>query len=154
MKLKQLNEDIILERAEWLKFAGDIAGFIPVVGEGADLGVALLHLRDKEYLDAAFSLVSMVPQIGDAAGKSAKYLRKTLKTASKGGPKAAKYAKIAIKLVDKVVGVMTKAWPKVVQMASKIEKLEPFIRKMTAALKEFIQEINRLKQNQVKQLQS
>ena len=54
----------------------DIAGFIPGVGEFADGANAAWLLTEGKYLDAAFSVISMVPVVGDIVGKGAKYLLK------------------------------------------------------------------------------
>lgn len=53
----------------------DIVGFIPVVGEVADLANAAISLARGDYVGAALSLVSAIPVVGDAIGKGGKLAR-------------------------------------------------------------------------------
>ena len=46
-----------------------LAGLIPGVGEVFDLTNTLWYLRNREYLNAALSLLSCIPVIGDIVGK-------------------------------------------------------------------------------------
>jgi len=50
----------------------DAVGLIPGLGEAADAVNVLISLLRKDYMGAALSLISMVPVIGDAVGKSGK----------------------------------------------------------------------------------
>ena len=59
----------------------DLVGFIPALGEVADLLNAGISASRGNYLDAALSLVSLIPGVGDAVGKGAKY---AIKFADKG----------------------------------------------------------------------
>lgn len=54
----------------------DVVGLIPGLGEGADLTNALWYLKQGSYFSAAISLISMVPEIGDAS-KILKYVAKS-----------------------------------------------------------------------------
>lgn len=72
----------------------DIIGFIPCIGEVADLVNAGISAARGNYLDAALSLVSLIPGVGDAIGKGAKY---ALKFADAG---AARKALAALQNVD------------------------------------------------------
>ncbi|WP_434384441.1 hypothetical protein [Melittangium boletus] len=54
----------------------DLVGFIPAVGEVADLLNAGISAARGKYLDAALSLVSLIPGVGDVIGKGAKYALK------------------------------------------------------------------------------
>lgn len=90
----------------------DAAGFVPGIGEVADAVNALVSLLRKDYLGAALSLISMVPAIGDAVGKSAKvaiWMSKLAKQQGKLG-KAGQFlvkngpkVKTALKTFSKVV---------------------------------------------------
>jgi len=57
-----------------LNIALDLVGFIPGVGEIADVINAVDYARKKDYLMAALSLVSAIPAIGDVVGKGGKIL--------------------------------------------------------------------------------
>ncbi|MHC4913568.1 MAG: hypothetical protein ACYTE5_11320, partial [Planctomycetota bacterium] len=81
MKLRAIAEDSALETAGHI--ALDVAGLIPGWGEPADLANALWYAKEKQYLNSALSLLSMVPEIGDAIGKGAKYLGQGSKLVAK-----------------------------------------------------------------------
>ncbi len=54
----------------------DLVGFIPGLGEVADLTNAGISAMRGNYLEAALSLISLIPGVGDALGKGAKYALK------------------------------------------------------------------------------
>lgn len=54
----------------------DLVGFIPGLGEVADLTNAGISAMRGNYLEAALSLISVIPGVGDAIGKGAKYALK------------------------------------------------------------------------------
>jgi hypothetical protein len=86
-----------IERAEvldGLQSVLDIVGFIPCIGEVADLVNAGVSAARGNHLDAALSLVSLIPGVGDVIGKGARY---ALKFADAG---AARKALAALKNVD------------------------------------------------------
>ena len=63
-------------------------GLIPGVGEIADVANSVISLARGNYIDAAFSVVSMVPTIGDYIGKSgkvAKFIEKRRQKMLNGG---------------------------------------------------------------------
>lgn len=64
------DEDIIEE--ELGNIALDLIGLIPIGGEAADMLNAFLLIRKGKYLQAAFSIISMFPEIGDIIGKGGK----------------------------------------------------------------------------------
>lgn len=72
----------------------DFVGFIPGIGEAADLTNAGISALRGHYLEAALSLISVIPGVGDAIGKGAKY---ALKFADVG---VARKALAALKSVD------------------------------------------------------
>jgi len=83
-----LNE---LSFGDVLKGAGhltlDLAGFIPGYGEIADLTNAAWYAIEGEWLFAALSLVSLIPEFGDVPAKGLKLLMqggKVAKTIGKG----------------------------------------------------------------------
>jgi hypothetical protein len=51
----------------------DIIGLIPGWGEIADLANTVLYLKNKNYLLAALSVISIIPALGDMLGKSTKF---------------------------------------------------------------------------------
>ena len=68
----------------------DVIGLIPGLGEAADLTNAALYAKKGEYLMAAFSVISLIPAIGDAIGKGGKIGTYLSKFGVKGGGKASK----------------------------------------------------------------
>jgi hypothetical protein len=54
----------------------DVAGFIPGIGEVADIANAGISAARGNYLEAGLSLLSVIPGVGDAVGKGAKYALK------------------------------------------------------------------------------
>lgn len=71
----------------------DVVGLIPGVGEPADITNAILYAKNGEFLNAAFSLVSLIPVVGDAIGKGGKYLIQIAKSA-----KVAKIGSLGVKV--------------------------------------------------------
>jgi hypothetical protein len=63
----------ILEE-DLLGLALNAIGFIPGFGEAADLAQAYRLFKKGDYLSAALSIVSLVPEIGDITGKGGKVL--------------------------------------------------------------------------------
>lgn len=103
----------------------DLVGLIPGLGEAADATNALWYAKQGDYLFAALSLISVIPELGDAIGKGGK-VAVALK---KAGPYVKK-AKILIKansgLINKIMGV-----------AEKNEKLGKYVPKMKKAILAF-----------------
>ncbi len=52
---------------EGIHLALDIAGFVPVVGEVADVANGVLYLAEGDYVNAGISFVSAIPVAGDTA---------------------------------------------------------------------------------------
>lgn len=86
-KEKGLNED---GTTDWYNIALDLVGLIPGLGEPADLLNTLDYLRKGDYLFAALSAVSMIPEIGDAVGKGGKILVGLTKALKVAAPQAKK----------------------------------------------------------------
>ena len=59
----------------------DTVGFVPVVGEPADLVNGLIYAAEKDYINAGISMAAVIPVIGEA-GKAVKYGAKAV---DKGG---------------------------------------------------------------------
>ena len=57
----------------------DVAGLVPLIGELADGTNAVIYAAEGDYTNASFSAISMIPVIGDAAGKGSKYTMKVSK---------------------------------------------------------------------------
>ncbi len=57
----------------------DVVGVIPGVGEIADLANAGISLARGDYLGASLSLISVIPIVGDAIGKTGKAANAVLK---------------------------------------------------------------------------
>jgi hypothetical protein len=98
----------------------DVVGFVPGIGEAADLLNALLYIKNEDYLSAAFSFISMVPEIGDIIGKGGKLAVWVGKVGGKSGAKAGKMvgeigeqaikvAKLAKQHIGKLKDALSKA---------------------------------------------
>jgi hypothetical protein len=79
----QREQDEILEAApeqmeralDGIQTGLDVVGFVPVVGEIADGGNAIIYLIRGDMQNAALSGISMIPGIGDAIGKGGKGIK-------------------------------------------------------------------------------
>jgi hypothetical protein len=82
---------------EGIHLALDIAGFVPVIGEVADVANGVLYLAEGDYVNAGISFVSAIPLAGDTA---------------KGGRAVTKGAKFADSAVSayKAFEVASTAW--------------------------------------------
>jgi len=112
----------------------DALGLIPGIGEGADFTNAAWYMAEAEkstgrekqwkYFLAAMSIVSMIPDIGDAVGKGVKYLAKSNKHfgqfAFKFGPTVKKY------------------WPKVLQFVKNNDKFKNRAMELDLAVRSLI----------------
>ncbi|QSQ15116.1 hypothetical protein [Myxococcus landrumensis] len=127
----------------------DVIGFIPGVGEIADIANAGVSAARGNYLEAGLSLLSLVPVVGDTVGKGAKYALKAadagaakkaldgLKSADMEGffkklsqnPTVAKYLEPLRKALDTVVGKLTeiveKAVPRPVMAGAEPPRTQP-----------------------------
>jgi hypothetical protein len=106
MKLSLLHE------ATMLNTALDIVGLIPGA-EAADAANALIHLKQGEYFQGAMSLLSMLPMVGDAVGKSAKLV----------GNNSVMLGKFLAQHGDKI----GKYWPKVKAFVKRSKDFEPYM---------------------------
>ena len=66
----------------------DTVGFVPVIGEPADLVNGLIYAAEKDYINAGISMAAVIPVVGDA-GKAVKYGAKAIEK-SKGLKKIGK----------------------------------------------------------------
>ena len=120
MKLRQINEKI---GADTVGHAAlDVAGLAPGVGEVADLINAIWYARKEDYVSSVFSLISMIPEMGDLIGKGAKYLGKS--------------SKLVARLLERYGDDVAKHWPKVVRVIRKIEEFEPYIRELNKVVED------------------
>lgn len=101
----------------------DIAGLIPAIGESADFTNGLMYMREKQYLMASLSFISMIPEIGDIVGKGIKYTGKALDMH---------------KYLAKYGQILVKAWDKIVPIITKIDEVKPHIKAMQLALQQFV----------------
>ena len=70
----------------------DVGGLVPGIGEAADLTNAAWYAGQGSYLNAAFSLISMIPVVGDIIGKGGKAGVWLTKKFPKGSAQFAKWA--------------------------------------------------------------
>lgn len=134
----------IVEDTSLKNIALDIAGLIPGIGEAADLANAIDYLKKGDYLFAALSLVSMIPQIGDAVGKGgklgatlAKKSPKTAKFLAKHGKKFSKHAKQIAQDIKEMREAIIRHEQEINMMIDKLgenEKIKPHIPRIKEAL--------------------
>jgi hypothetical protein len=141
-QLRQIiRQEILREGA--LNVALDLAGLIPGVGEFADAANALLYAKDGKWLLAAFSLISLIPVIGDVIGKGGKLAVWLTKSGGKTGAQIVKNApKAAAQIRDlKTKLIASKQLVKIVfDEAEKNPKLKEYVPEMRQALDDFAKE--------------
>tara|TARA_R110000751_G_scaffold45637_1_gene103393 strand:- start:1108 stop:1608 length:501 start_codon:yes stop_codon:yes gene_type:complete len=98
----------------------DALGLIPGPGEAADLANALWYAKEGEYLNSAFSLISMIPEVGDLVGKGAKNLKRL------GGA--------GNKILQKIEPYFIRFWPSLLATIEKISEWKPYIKELDAAV--------------------
>jgi hypothetical protein len=138
VKLQQLHEGIGADAKE---LALDLFGFVPVAGDIVDGIRGLKAAQEGKYLDAAFLLISIIPEIGDAAGKGTKWVYKLLRRGV-----SPKTARTIIRAIAKVRPLVKQAWKVVLKTAGKTKKWEPYIRDMASALDNAMQEWDKITQ--------
>ena len=112
----------------------DAVGLIPGLGEGADFANAAWYMAEAEkskgrekqwkYFLAAMSIISMIPEIGDAIGKGVKYLAKSNRH----------FAQFSFKFGPTV----KKYWPKVLQFVQNNDKLKNRAMELDLAVRSLI----------------
>jgi len=104
----QLDEGVLRQAGH---ITLDVLGFIPGLGEFADLTNAIWHAKHGEYFMALMSIISLVPVVGDAVGKSGKVVRYLAKVAKllKG---TGKVGRLGAKGIVKGRKVLVRAAPK------------------------------------------
>lgn len=118
----------------------DIAGIIPGIGEVADAENALLFAREGNFLFAVLSLISVIPEVGDAVGKGGKLatwvtekLPRVASAVSKYGPDVIKYVKVVKDLIVKNRTLIEKLF----KAAEKNENIKKYVPQMKQALNTF-----------------
>jgi hypothetical protein len=107
----------------WANVALDAVGLIPGL-EAADAASAMLHIKNGEYFSAAMSIFAMVPAVGDAIGKSAKYL----------GKNSPKVAAFLARYSDDII----KYWPQVLRAVKSSKQFAKYAPQLDAAVKSTI----------------
>jgi hypothetical protein len=125
----------------------DLFGLIPGIGETADLSNTLWYLSDEDYLFAALSLISVIPELGDLIGKGGKLAAWLTKTFPKGakmvaehGPKVADSIRAVRSLIKNNKDLIDKIFDK----AQENEKLSKYVPRMREALDIFEERGERL----------
>ena len=124
------------EKTDWYNIALDIAGFIPGYGEPADFANMVDYAIKGDYLFAAFSAISMVPEVGDVVGKGGK----AVVGLSKGFKKGSAIAKKLIGILRSNKGLIDKIFSELEKNEKVPDKFKVHIPKMKSALNLFMQE--------------
>ena len=118
----------------------DVAGVAGDVlfgaGAAADITNAAWYAAEGEYLNAVFSLISTVPVVGDAIGKSGKVISWLSKT-GKLAPLLKKAGGWAVKICKKILENEAKI-RKVIEQAKKVKKLRKYSDKMLGVYDQFM----------------
>lgn len=154
--LREYVREKIKEETSIKNVVLDIAGLIPFAGEFADIANAIDYAKKGNYLFAAFSLISVIPELGDAIGKGGKLYTLTaklgIKNLGKGGKaisalaKSEKFKK-ASKYVTKLKDLIVKNKSLIDKIFDKAEKSENkdiknAVPKMREAINIFYKEIS------------
>lgn len=106
---QELIESKELINENWIENTLMVAGFVPVIGEVADLALIIYYCYKKEWLYAGLMLIALIPTVGDFIAKP---LIKIFKSPA---------AKSALKGTDEMVKFL-KSNPKVAEQYSKLGK--------------------------------
>ena len=147
------NEGALATAGHLALDVGGVVGDVVGAGEFFDIPNAIWYASEGQYLNAALSLISAIPVVGDIIGKGGKlaiYLSKTAKTvkpmgvvgraAAKGivkGSKAAVAVGPQIVKIKQVIRSNKAAIDGVLSAADKNEKLKPHVEKIRSALQAF-----------------
>jgi hypothetical protein len=82
------------EQRDGIHLALDIAGFVPVIGEAADVANGILYLAEGDYVNAGISFVSAIPVAGDSA-KAGRFAIRGADMAASGAKLASSGSKLA-----------------------------------------------------------
>jgi hypothetical protein len=116
----------------------DAAGIVPFIGETADLTNAIWYSKQGQYLNAAFSLLSMIPEAGDLLGKGGRVATWIVKL----GPKASVLSRPILEMALQLLKFIKNNKAKIhaaIELAGSNKTLRPFINKINAALESFIE---------------
>lgn len=100
----------------------DAVGFVPGAGEVADVANAVWYASEGKYFDAAMSLISVIPEVGDVVGKGIRYFGKLSEHA----------------MVKEFGPVIVKYWPQARNLAEKSPKLAKYLGKLDEAVRKAI----------------
>jgi hypothetical protein len=103
----------------------DVVGFVPGLGEAADVANAAWYVAEAKYLDAGLSLVSVIPVVGDVIGKGGKLAKRL-------GGEAAQKVLQALQRVDVV---------KFLDQFKTHPKLGPYVAQIQEAVGKWIDEL-------------
>jgi len=102
------NEKQLLKE-DWIENSLMVAGFVPVIGEVADIVLIIMYCYRKQWLYAGLMLIALIPTVGDFIAKP---LIKIFKSPG---------AKVALKGTEEMVTFL-KANPKIAEQYSKLGK--------------------------------
>lgn len=136
--VRQASVSLVLEphmlRADALdkaQMALDVAGLVPIAGEVADFLNVVISLARKDYVGSFLSLVSMIPEAGDAVGKGGKLLVWMQKLAKQQGS-LGKAAKLVIEKGPQAKAAIRTAAKALRQFAPQIKKAIRFAQALVA----------------------
>lgn len=109
----------------------DVAGLVPIAGEVADFLNVVISLARKDYVGSFLSLISMIPEAGDAVGKGGKLLVWMQKLAKQQGS-VGKAAKIVLEKGPQAKMAIRTASKALKQFAPQIKKAIRFAQALVA----------------------
>lgn len=116
----------------------DAAGLVPGIGEVADAVNVIVSLLRKDYLGAALSMISIIPTIGDAIGKSGKVALWISKLTKQQG-KLGKTARFLVENGPKIKGALKSFTKIIIQHKAKIEAGLALLNSLVSSMGENVQ---------------
>lgn len=115
----------VLINEDWIENILLVAGFVPVIGEVADIILIIKFLREKRYIEAGLMLFALIPTVGDFIVKPFLKIGKTAGAFSSAG----KFGSFLMKnpMAKNAYVKMGKYFenPKITQLIGQIKKVMP-----------------------------
>jgi len=148
--LRRKIKDMIQEDTTPLNVALDVVGLIPGLGEVADATNAYLYAKKGDYLMSSLSLISVIPEVGDAIGKSGKLAiwskklsqgnraQKALGKGLKGAQRIAPHVAADVQKLKSLIIANKEIIKAIFEKAAENKDLKPYVPRIKNALNAFV----------------